>query len=61
VGAIALVGVAGALFAGLHDAPGSDDGAFALIYATMLVVALAGVAVAPRVVATAGRLASPGR
>ncbi len=61
VGAIALVGVAGALFAGLHDAPGSDDGAFALIYATMLVVALAGVAVAPRVVAAAGRLASPGR
>ncbi|RJK95483.1 MFS transporter [Vallicoccus soli] len=49
VGAIALVGLAGALFAGLHAAPGQDADAFALIYAAMLAVAVVGTLLAPRV------------
>jgi len=49
VGAILLVGAAGALYAGLRTGPGQDAHVFALIFALMGVVAAAGAVLGARV------------
>lgn len=49
LGSIVLMGVAGAVFAPLHRGEGQDTAVFAGIFAIMLVVALAGALIAPRI------------
>jgi MFS family permease len=49
LGTTTFVGLGGAVFAALHTPGSSDGGTFVLIYLLMASVALAGVAVAPRI------------
>ncbi|MGC0420777.1 MFS transporter [Embleya sp. AB8] len=49
LGTIVLVGLAGAIFAALHEGTGRDGGVFTVIFTIMLVVALVGALLAPRV------------
>ncbi|OPC82757.1 MFS transporter [Embleya scabrispora] len=49
LGNIVMVGLAGAIFAALHEGTGRDAGVFTLIFAIMLVTALLGAVLAPRV------------
>jgi predicted MFS family arabinose efflux permease len=49
LGSIVFIGVAGAIFAGLHSDSGGNAPVFALIYGLMTAVAVAGAVVAPRV------------
>ncbi|MDQ1585638.1 MAG: hypothetical protein QOH80_1003 [Actinomycetota bacterium] len=49
LGSIVLIGVAGAIFAGLHNDHGGNAPVFLFIYGLMAAVAVAGAVVAPRV------------
>ncbi|MFE2864753.1 MFS transporter [Embleya sp. NPDC059259] len=48
LGTIVMVGLAGAIFAALHEGTGKDSGVFTLIFAIMLATALLGTLLAPR-------------
>ncbi|MDQ1628522.1 MAG: hypothetical protein QOI54_2266 [Actinomycetota bacterium] len=48
LGSIVLIGVAGAIFAGLHTAGGDNAGVFLLIFTVMAAVAVGGAVLAPR-------------
>jgi hypothetical protein len=47
-GSIVLIGVAGAIFAGLHERGGENAGVFLLIFAVTAAFAALGAVVAPR-------------
>ncbi|MFI6588489.1 MFS transporter [Embleya sp. NPDC050493] len=49
LGTIVMVGLAGAIFAALHEGTGKDAGVFTLIFAIMLGVSLLGALLAPRI------------
>lgn len=49
LGTIVMVGLAGAIFAALHEGTGKDAGVFTLIFAIMLTISLLGALLAPRV------------
>jgi hypothetical protein len=49
LGSILLIGIGGAVFAGLHGGEGANAGVFLLIYLLMAAIAFAGALAAPRV------------
>ncbi|MGW9208092.1 MFS transporter [Embleya sp. NPDC055664] len=49
LGTIVMIGISNAVFAALHEGSGKDGGVFALIFAIMLILALAGTFLPPRI------------